>query len=160
MKGHKHSFLSLISQCGAVGWQQVLTCVEAVAFPGAVAAGAPRPLVGRGFGHGHHHQALDGCLGVVGPQLHKATVDDKRDAMHRDGGLSNVGGNDHLRAQAQRGPRELSGPISQIPAVGFIFPNNRTRCWEKFLKLLLQHQPPYRVRQLKDANSSCLANSS
>lgn len=101
---------------GAAG--QLLTCVEAVALPGAVAAGAPCPLVGRGLGHRHHHQALDGRLGVVGTQLHKATVDHKHDALHCDGGLCNVGGNDHLQAQAQRGSCELPSlrdPISQTP---------------------------------------------
>lgn len=86
---------------------QSLTCVEPVALPGAVAAGASCALVGRGFGHRHHHQALDGRSGVVGPQLHKATVDHKDNAMHCDGGLSNVGGDDHLQAQAQRGSCEL-----------------------------------------------------
>lgn len=80
----------------------MLTCVEPVALAGAAAAGAARPLLGRGFGHGHHHQALDGRLGVVGTQLHKATVDDKGDAVHRDGGLGNVGGNDHLQVRAER----------------------------------------------------------
>lgn len=112
----KQSFVSLICQsiraqkggarrpCPA---PQPLTCVEPVAFPRAVAAGAPRPLLGRGFGHRHHHQALDGRLGVVGPQLHKATVDHKRDALHCDGGLGDVGGHDDLRGQARRGSCEL-----------------------------------------------------
>lgn len=86
---------------------QLLTCIKPVTFPRAVPSCTPCSLISRSFRNWHHHKAFDGCFGVIGPKLHKTTVNYKCNSMNRDGSLGNVGGYYHLWIRTQWGHCEL-----------------------------------------------------
>ena len=72
------------------------TRVQPEAFPRSVSPSSPSPLAGWSLGDGSNHQRFYGSARIIGPQLHKRTVDDKYNAIYGDGGLSYVSGHHNL----------------------------------------------------------------
>ena len=59
-------------------------------------AGAPGALIGRGLADLLDQQGVDAAVGIVTRQASQAAVDDAAHPVDRQGGLGDIGRNDHL----------------------------------------------------------------